>query len=170
MYYGTKWNQKHVHPSVIYSHNLSRDSRIKVILVARPLLTLVAQKLCWCEHDVFLTIMRVHYFVSKLFAAVREVFSNTYADSEVPNKTIRRLVTFRDTEIVCLWQALVERQNSWNYGRVDFKQCISCNNGIRMQEFNTAIGFIVLCVKGFMCSTWICILNGTSCSYFFKYT
>jgi hypothetical protein len=34
-----------------------------------------------------------HYFASKSFAAVREAFSNTYPDKEVPKKTIRRLVT-----------------------------------------------------------------------------
>jgi hypothetical protein len=33
-------------------------------------------------------------------------------------------------------------------GRTDFKQYTSCNNGIRLQEFNIAIGFVVLRVKG----------------------
>jgi hypothetical protein len=44
-----------------------------------------------------------HYFTSKLFAVVREAFSNAYPDKEVPNKTtIHRLVTtFRDTGSVC---------------------------------------------------------------------
>jgi hypothetical protein len=62
----------------------------------------------------------------------REAFSNAYPDKEVPNKTtMHRLVTkFRDTGSACLWQVLIERQNSWNYGRTDFKQWISCNNGI----------------------------------------
>jgi hypothetical protein len=44
---------------------------------------------------------------------------------------------------------LIERQNSWNYGRADFKQCIICNSGIRLQKFNIAIGFVILCVKRF---------------------
>jgi hypothetical protein len=63
--------------------------------------------------------------------------ANAYPDKEVPEKTtIHRLVTkFRDTGSVFLWQVLIERQNSWNYVRTDFKQCISCNNGIRLQEF-----------------------------------
>jgi hypothetical protein len=94
-----------------------------------------------------------HYFASKSFEAVREAFSNVYNDEEVPNKiTIHRLViTFLDTGSDCLWQVLIERRNSWRYDRTDFKQYISCNNGIRLQEFYVTIGFVVLCVKGFMC-------------------
>jgi hypothetical protein len=44
-----------------------------------------------------------HYFESKLFAAVREAFSNAYPDMEVPSKTtVHRLVTkFWDTGSVC---------------------------------------------------------------------
>jgi hypothetical protein len=38
-----KLNQKQVHP---------HDTRVKVIVVARPLLTPVEQKLCRCEHGV----------------------------------------------------------------------------------------------------------------------
>jgi hypothetical protein len=34
-----------------------------------------------------------------------------------------------------------------NYGRTDFKQFIGCSNRIRLQEFNTVIGFVVLRVK-----------------------
>jgi hypothetical protein len=76
---------------------------------------------------------------------------------------MHRLVTkFRDTGSVCLWQVLIERQNSWNYGRTDFKQWISCSNGIRLQEFNIAISFVVVSVKGFMCCSWGCVLHGTS--------
>jgi hypothetical protein len=102
-----------------------------------------------------------HYFVPKSFAAVREAFSNAYPDKEVPKQTaVHWVVTkFRDAGSVCLWQVLIERQNSWNYGRTDFKQCISCNDGIRLQEFNIAICF----VKGFMCSSKDCVLNGTPC-------
>jgi hypothetical protein len=45
-----------------------------------------------------------HHFASKLFAAVREAFSNAYPDKHVPNKSIvHRLVTkFWDTGSVCL--------------------------------------------------------------------
>jgi hypothetical protein len=78
-----------------------------------------------------------------------------------PQKCLRRLS--QQSGITYLWQVLIERQNSWNYGRTDFKQCISCNNGIRLQEFNIAIGFVVLCVKGFMCSSWDWVLIGTFC-------
>jgi hypothetical protein len=107
-----------------------------------------------------------HYLPSKSFAAVREAFSNVYPDKEVPNKTtVHRLVTkFCDTGSVCLWQVLIERQDGWNYGCTDLKQRISCNSGIRLQEFNIAFGFFVLCVKGFMCSSEGCVLNVTSCS------
>jgi hypothetical protein len=96
-----------------------------------------------------------HYFTLKWFAAVHEAFSSVYPGKEVLNKkTVHRLVTtFQDTGSICLWQVLIERQNSLNYGHTDFKRCISCNNRIRPQEFNIAIGFIVLCVKGFMCSS-----------------
>jgi hypothetical protein len=37
-------------PGVIDCLSLSRDTRVNVTLVARPLLTTVAQKLCRCEH------------------------------------------------------------------------------------------------------------------------
>jgi hypothetical protein len=86
-----------------------------------------------------------HYFTLKSFAAVCEAFISAYPDKEVPNKTtVHRLVTtFRDIGRVCLGQVLIERQ-SWNNGRTDFKQCISCNNGIRLQEFNITVGFFVL--------------------------
>jgi hypothetical protein len=105
-----------------------------------------------------------NYFASKSFAALRETFSTAYPDKEVPNKTTMHRVgtKFRDTGSVCLWQVLlIERQNSWNYGRTDIKQWISCNNGIRLQEFNIAIGFVVVSVK-VLCSGWGCVLHGTS--------
>jgi hypothetical protein len=37
-----------------------------------------------------------------------------------------------------------EQQNSLNDGRTDFKQSIGCNNGIVLQEFDTAIAFVVV--------------------------
>jgi hypothetical protein len=96
-----------------------------------------------------------HNSASKSFAAVREAFSNAYPGKEVPNKTIiHRLVTkFRDTGSVCLRQVVIERQSSWSCGRTDFKQCINCNNAIRLQEFNISVDFVVLYVKGCMCSS-----------------
>jgi hypothetical protein len=140
-------------------------------MVARPLLTPAAQKPCMCEHGVFTSRTCVHsrtYFASKSFVAVREAFSNAYPDKEVPNKTtVHRLVTiFRDTGSVCLWQVLIERQNSWNHGSADLKQKISCNNGTRLQEFSIAISFVVLCVNRFVCSSYACVLNGTPCTIF----
>jgi hypothetical protein len=80
-----------------------RDTRVKVTLVARPLLTTAAQKLCRCEHSVFTSRTCVHSRtfprIDISFAVVREAFSNAYPDKELLNKTtIQRLVTkFWDT-------------------------------------------------------------------------
>jgi hypothetical protein len=164
-----KWNQKQVHPRVTDSPNLPHGTLVKVTLVARPLLTPVAQS-CAGVNMVYSRAEHVlipeHYFASKSFAAVREAHNNAYRDKEVPNKTIihRLVTTFRDTGSVCLWQVLIERQNSWNHGRTDFKQCISCNNGIRLQELHRATGSLLLCVKGFMCCSLVSVLNATFCS------
>jgi hypothetical protein len=77
-----------------------------------------------------------------------------HPDEEVPNKTVHQLVTeYQDIGSVCLWQVLTEWQNSWNYDCTDLKQCISCKYGIQLQEFNTTVGFVVLCMKCFMCSS-----------------
>jgi hypothetical protein len=97
-YYGKKWNQKQVHPCVIDSPNLPRATRVTVTLVARPLLTLVAQNLCICEHGAFTSTTCLHSRISNR-----------------TRQTVHRLVTtFRDAGSVCLWQVLIERQNSWN--------------------------------------------------------
>jgi hypothetical protein len=84
-----KWNQKQVHPRVILSPNLPQHSRVKVTIVARPLLTPIAQKSCRCEHGVSRAerVVLEHYFASKSFASVREAFSDAYPDKEVPNNT-----------------------------------------------------------------------------------
>jgi hypothetical protein len=47
-------------PRVTLSPKLPRDTRVKVSLVARPLLTPVARKLCRYEHGVFISRTRVH--------------------------------------------------------------------------------------------------------------
>jgi hypothetical protein len=90
-------------PVVVDSPNLPRYTRVKVTLVARPLLTPVAQTLCRYEYGLFTSNTCVH-FESKSFADIREAFNNAYPDKEVPSKTtIHRLVTqFRDTGSVCL--------------------------------------------------------------------
>jgi hypothetical protein len=115
----------------------------------------------WCVQEQ--NVCSFSNIASKSFAAVRKAFNNAYPDKEVPNKTtVHEPVTkFRDTGSVCLWEVLIDPRNSWNYGCTYFKQCISCNNGIRPQEFNIAVG---LCVKVFMCRSWGCFLNGTSCT------
>jgi hypothetical protein len=60
-----------------------RDTRVKVALVARPLLTPV-RKICVGANMVHSRAERVfileHYFASKSFAAVHETFSNAYPD------------------------------------------------------------------------------------------
>jgi hypothetical protein len=85
-------------PRVIDYSNLPCDTQVKVTLVARPLLTPVAQKLqvrTWCIHE------QEHFFASKSFADVRKAFVNAYPDKEVPKKTtIYRLVTKFRTEKV----------------------------------------------------------------------
>jgi hypothetical protein len=47
-------------PGLIDSPNFPLDTRVKVIVVARPLLTTFAQKLCICKHGVFTSRTCVH--------------------------------------------------------------------------------------------------------------
>jgi hypothetical protein len=92
-----KWNKEQILPC---------DTRVKVTVVARPLFTPVAQKLCRCEHGVFTIRTCVHsrtLLLIAVFSNVRETFSNPYPDKEVPKKTIihRLVTTFRNTGSVC---------------------------------------------------------------------
>lgn len=98
-----------------------------------------AQKLCrhthtWCVHSG--TFLRIEIVCCSSWS-----FNNAYHCTEVSRETIiRRLVTkFWNTRSVCRWQMLIERQNRWNYGRTDFKQCISCNNGMWLQKFSSFV-------------------------------
>jgi hypothetical protein len=52
---------------------------------------------------------------------------------------------------------IIEQQNNGNYGHADFMQCIGCITVIWLQEFSTAIGFVVLCMKVLVCSSWGCV-------------
>jgi hypothetical protein len=61
-------NYKQIHPHLIYSPNLLRDTRIKVTLFARPLLTADLQMLCRYERVFILE----HHFSSQSLAALRE--------------------------------------------------------------------------------------------------
>jgi hypothetical protein len=53
-------NQKEIHPRIIDSPELAHDSRVKITLVARPLLMPDAQMLCRCERGVFTSRTCVH--------------------------------------------------------------------------------------------------------------
>jgi hypothetical protein len=52
--------QKNIYIRVTDSANIPHDTRVQVTFVARPLLTLLAQKLCRCERGVFASRIRVH--------------------------------------------------------------------------------------------------------------
>jgi hypothetical protein len=76
-YYGTK-----IKPELGNPRNFSCCNRDKVVFVARPLLSPVAQKPLYsgAEH-VF--ILEHYYVASKSFAAVRKTFINAYTDKAV---------------------------------------------------------------------------------------
>jgi hypothetical protein len=134
MYYGTKTKSDTDPPSCSRLSQPPLDTRNKVTLVARPLLTPVAQKLSMCEHGLFTIRTCVHSGIL-LRIWIVSAGRDAYPEKDVSNKTtIHRLVTkFRDTGSVCLWQVLMEPQNSWNYGRTNFNQGIRCNNDTWLQ-------------------------------------
>jgi hypothetical protein len=41
--------------------------------------------------------------------------------------------------------------------------CFSCNKVMRPPELDAAIGFFVLCLKGFVCNSQVCAINGANC-------
>jgi hypothetical protein len=122
---------------VVDSPNFLRDTRVKVTIVDRPLLT---RKLCRCDHSVF-----------KNRECIVFLFVKLNPDKELLNMTtVHRLVKkFRGTGSVCLWQVDIERQTAEKYDRTDFKRCISCNKGTRLQESRIFTGVVLLCVKRF---------------------
>jgi hypothetical protein len=108
----------------------------------RPL----AQKLCRCEHihdqnacsfsDIISHQNRLILFVKHL--AVRP-------DKDVSNTATIRLVTkFHDKSVCYKCPSSVKTPEATAV--TISKQCTSCNNGIRLQEFHTATGFVILCV------------------------
>jgi hypothetical protein len=81
-YYGTEI--KSVCSSrVMDSPSFHRNTRLSVILVARLLLSLLAQKFSSFEHD---CTSRMRAYAPILFVLVREAFSVSYRVGEVPNK------------------------------------------------------------------------------------
>jgi hypothetical protein len=71
-------------PDIMDSLNFPHDPRVNVALVARRMLSPLAQKLYMRERGVF---SPEDWFTSKLFAAVQEAFSNAYPHKDVQNKT-----------------------------------------------------------------------------------
>jgi hypothetical protein len=90
-----------------------------------------------------------NYFASKLFVAVRETLRKAYTDKEVPHKTtIHRLVArFR------LTGSVYSDKRSSSDKTAEVTAVVISSNGIRPQAFNTAIGFVVVFVKEFICSS-----------------
>jgi hypothetical protein len=100
-----------------------------------------------------------YYFTSKLFAAVRESFSNAHPLKKVQNKTtVRLLVTICGiTGSVCLWQVL--RTTKVIAVPISSKPAAAttahgCKNS----------GFVALYVEGFMYISYGCVLSGTLCT------
>jgi hypothetical protein len=77
-----KWKSEAV--SLSLSLNFLRGTPLNVILVARLLLSPVAQALCRCEHGMFIL---EHCFALKPFDTVHEAVSNAGLDGEESNKT-----------------------------------------------------------------------------------
>jgi hypothetical protein len=74
-----------VHMRIIEYPNLARDIRVKVTLVARLLLTPVAQELYRCEYGALMSRTCVHSATLLrilIFSAVREAFRSAYPDKE----------------------------------------------------------------------------------------
>jgi hypothetical protein len=144
-----KWNQKQAHPCIIDCSCRPRDTRVRIPFVARPLRKICAgvNTLCLRSELVFIA---EHHCRWQSSVAIRETFNNAYPDKKMPSKTTgHRLVsTFRNKGNVYLWQVLIEGQKGWNYCHSDFRQLISCSSGIRLREFDIAIGFVVLWWRG----------------------
>jgi hypothetical protein len=87
---------------------------------------------------------------------------NAYPDKEVQKKTNNTPTGNKISgHRKCLSVNIAHRMTRQpKLDRADFKQC---NNGLRLQEFNTATGVAVFCVKGFKFSSWECVLNATFC-------
>jgi hypothetical protein len=85
-----QWTQK----QGIDSTNLHRETRVKVILVARPLLTPVAQSLCRGEHSRTSLYSLSNIISIEIFCCCSWSIINAYPDKEVRNKTtLHGLVT-----------------------------------------------------------------------------
>jgi hypothetical protein len=112
-----------------------RDTSIKVTLVTRPLRRSCADAIMVYsrheQHVCSFSNITSHGSLLRLLVnnlAMRIEYGNTLAGNKISER-----------RSVALWQVLIERQNSSNYGRTDFKQCISCNGEIWLQEFDIAV-------------------------------
>lgn len=107
-----KWNQKQIHTRVIDSNNLPRDTQVKVILVAGPLLKPVTQKLCRCKHSFYTS--RKFVYCRKLicvgiFFVFPKAFSTAYRDKEkLAERTIRwQVATLEAAKRLCAFENVV---------------------------------------------------------------
>jgi hypothetical protein len=143
-----------------WSTNDSRDAGVKIIWLLGRCARQVRKRYAgtnmvnlWAE----CVFIHERYFPSKSSAAVRETFSDAYRDREVPAKTSvpeHHLVTnFWGVESVCDKCSSSDKTAEIT-AVFYFTQCISCNNGIKLQECNITIGIVALCMKGFVYSAW----------------
>jgi hypothetical protein len=81
-----------------------------------------------------------------------KAFSIVYHDKAVPNETtIYRLVTkFQDMGSICGKCSLSDKTAEITAVPIS---SVSCNTRIQLQEFNVTIGYVVRCIKVFMCSS-----------------
>jgi hypothetical protein len=88
-YHGTKMKSEACPPPCNRLSQPPRDSRVKVTLVARPLLMPVAQKICRCEHGVFTYTSLCREFSIKEFIGItREAWRNW---NTILNRLLRTL-------------------------------------------------------------------------------
>jgi hypothetical protein len=123
---------------------------IAVALVAKLLLFPFAQKLCRCKHGVFTSRTCAHFpallcieIICWTVVTAGMICNAEETLAKFPQKSLRRLPQQTGLSLTsACW-----RPDSSNYGYTDFNQCMSCNNGIHLQEFNIATGFVDLCIK-----------------------
>jgi hypothetical protein len=139
-----KWIHRQLHPRVVDTPDLPCDTPVKVTLVARPLPMPVAQKVCRCEYGVLMIRMCGH---SRTFLHMDIVycccgaFSNAYLTRTC---LVKRHTTGNKTLGAPDVPFCDECSSSDRTAEIATKKCFSCSNGIRLQESDIAICFVVL--------------------------